>query len=133
MAPLYPLWLSLLVRLSGPRVLYWLLGVTNAALRAVGCVLLWRLAKRVFGVRAAGRAVARYLLDPWEWVWSGIILKEALGVPLFLLSSLALAELAAAPGIGRAAAAGGAVGLATLCRYPSSALSLAALWLLVRR
>jgi len=134
--PLYPIWLALLMATVGPQVPLWLSGLFNAAFRAGGCVLLYLLARRYFGERAARWAFALYLLDPWEALWVGYLLKESLAVPLFLLGVWQLGRLADAPSGRTAALAGATIGLATLARYPSGALWIAGLlvviWILRR-
>src|SRR5947209_17824272 len=107
---------------SGPDLPVWLVGAGNAVFRALAVVLLYALAWRYFGARAAAWAAALYLADPWEWLWVGFVLKEALAVPLFLLAVLALARLADRPAWRWAWAAGAAIGLAALARFPNLAL-----------
>src|SRR5437867_5039578 len=74
-APLLPLWLSLLMRVCGGDMPVWLIGLFNAAFRAAACVLLYRLTRRYFGERAARAAALLYLIDPWEWLWVGYVAK----------------------------------------------------------
>jgi 4-amino-4-deoxy-L-arabinose transferase-like glycosyltransferase len=103
-----------------------LLGVGNAAFRAAAVVLVYLLARRCFGHRAALFGAGLYLLDPWEWFWAGYVMKEPIAVPLFLLAVLLVARCAERLTPGRALAAGAAVGLATLARFASLGLGVAA-------
>jgi 4-amino-4-deoxy-L-arabinose transferase-like glycosyltransferase len=125
-APLLPLWLSVLMRAAGDDLPLWLPGIFNAAFRAAGVVLLYQMTRSSFGTRAAWWSVWLYLLDPWETLWVGYVLKESLAVPLFLLAVWLLGRLAYRPSAWRAWTAGGAIGLATLARFPSLILGLVA-------
>jgi 4-amino-4-deoxy-L-arabinose transferase-like glycosyltransferase len=124
--PVLPCWLALVVCLAGDDPPLWLLGVGNAAFRAGAVVLVYLLARRCFGHRAALFGAGLYLLDPWEWFWVGYVMKEPLAVPLFLLAVWLVARCAEWLTPGRALAAGAAIGLATLARFANLALAVAA-------
>lgn len=125
-APLLPCLLALEMRLAGPDLPLWVPGIVNAACRAAGVVLIYLLAGRYFGPRAGLAAALLYLLDPWEAFWAGFVLKEPLGVPLFLLAVWLLSRLDDERSLRWACIAGAGIGLATLARFPNSALWVAA-------
>ncbi|MBM3460039.1 MAG: hypothetical protein FJX77_16080 [Armatimonadetes bacterium] len=128
--PLFPLWLSIWLRLFPGELPLLALGIANAAWRATGCLFLYRLSRAAFGERAAAWSTLVYLLDPWEALWVGYVLKESLTLPLFLFGVWQLSRLHADPTHRRALLAGAAAGLAVLARYPSLVLWPAGLLLL---
>jgi len=128
-APLFPLWLSGLMRAGGPEVPLWLVGVGSAGLRAGGCVFLYLLARRYFGPRSAAAAAVLYVIDPWESLWVGMVLKESLAVPLLLGAVWLLVRMTDSRSAASAALAGAAIGLAALARFPNGALWIAAVLL----
>ncbi len=130
--PLFPFWLAGLMQLTGPEVPVWFAGLFHAALRAAGVVLVYLLGQRYFGARAGLWGALLYLLDPWEAFWAAFLIKEQLGVPLFLLAVWLLVRLDDRRSLRSAAAAGAAIGLATLARFPSCGLWAAAFLLLFR-
>jgi 4-amino-4-deoxy-L-arabinose transferase-like glycosyltransferase len=131
-APLFPCWLALLMRAAGPELPLWLPGLFNAAFRATGVVLVYLLGRRYFGTRAGLLGALLYLFDPWETLWAGYVLKESLAVPLFLLAIWLLCRLDDRRTLRSATAAGAAIGLATLARFPSGGLWVVAFFLLLR-
>jgi hypothetical protein len=125
-APIFPAMLGVLMSATGPDIPLWLVGVSNAAFRAWACVLVYRIADRAFGSRAALCALVLYLIDPWESLWVGFVLKESIAVPLFLFAVWKLMQLEDRRTPLSAAAAGAAIGVATLARFASGALWIAA-------
>jgi 4-amino-4-deoxy-L-arabinose transferase-like glycosyltransferase len=125
--PLYPLWLAMFVKATGPTPPLWLIGLGNVVLRTIACVLVYVLAQRTFGRRVALAAAALYVIDPWEAFWVGYVLKESLAIPLFLLAVVLLARARDNPRPMSFAAAGAAIGIATLARFPSGVLWIGAL------
>jgi 4-amino-4-deoxy-L-arabinose transferase-like glycosyltransferase len=120
--PIYPLWLAALMCLTGPDLPAWVVGASNAVFRAIGCALLYVICRHVFGRRAAIAAAAIYILDPWEWFWSGFLLKESLAVPLLLLCVYALVRETDRPAKLGFFFAGVLIGIATLTRVANGAL-----------
>ncbi len=126
-APLFPVWLAFWVSLCGGPPPLWLSGCCNAVFRATAALLAFRICERYFGRRAAGGAAFLYLVDPWEALWVGYVLKESLALPLFLLGIWMLSRMLDRPVPPQAFLAGAAIGLATLARYPNGSLWLSAL------
>jgi 4-amino-4-deoxy-L-arabinose transferase-like glycosyltransferase len=120
--PVLPCWLALLMALAGPDLPLWLPALGNAAFRAAAVVLVYLLGRRCVGPRTALLGALLYLLDPWETFWAGFVMKEPLAVPLFLLAVWLLGRFDERRSAGTACAAGAAIGLATLARFPSGAL-----------
>lgn len=130
-APLYPLWLAALRRLSSwpliPLVLQVAMGVLNAAL--VGAI-----ARRVFDARAAAPAIALYGLYAPAAMLETKLMASTLGVTLALAALRLLVETR--PGVrpGACVVAGVALGAACLVR-PNTLLFVpfAALFVVVAR
>lgn len=129
--PLFPLWLAALSFVSGSPVPVALAGLGNALFRAAACALLFVIARRYFGRRAAFGAVLLYVLDPWEALWVGFLLKESLAIPLVLLSAWLLARAAEKRRPSDVVLLGIAIGVATLARVANGVLwfaAVAAMW-----
>jgi tetratricopeptide (TPR) repeat protein len=112
-APLYPYFLSAIVRLfpGGLAPVYavqLVLGLASIALLAL-------LARRLLPAWAAAAAVTAYAVHPYPVYFEEKLLPEPLSVPLALLA-LWFALRAARPGRGRAAAAAAAAAAASLAR-----------------
>lgn len=130
--PLLPCWLALLMQATGPDLPVWLPGIFNAVFRAAGVVLVYLLGQRYFGHRVGLLGALVYLCDPWEAFWAGLVMKEPLAVPLFLLTVWLLSRLDDRRSVGLACAAGATAGLATLARFPCAGLLPAAFLVLMR-
>ena len=131
--PVFPIWLATLIRISGDPVPLWLIGIGNALFRAIACVALFAVTSRYFGRSAAVGAAVVYLIDPWESLWVGYVLKESIGIAFLLLSVWLLTRALDRQTIAGFVAAGALIGLATLTRWANGALWLAALILLLGR
>ncbi len=130
-APLYPLWLAALRRISDlpltPLVLQVALGILNAAL--VGA-----LARRVFDARAAAPAIALYGLYAPAAMLETKLMASTLGVTLVLAALRLLVEARPDARQAPCAVAGVALGAACLVR-PNTLLfvPLAALFVVIAR
>ena len=128
--PAYPLFLGAVYRVTGNSILA--ARLAQAVLGAVSVVLLWLLARRLFGRRSAYLAAGLFAVYPPVVFATAALMSESLFIPLLLAGLLALAV--ARDGTENAkwwALAGGAfVGLGMLTR-PNSAAMLPALVLFV--
>jgi 4-amino-4-deoxy-L-arabinose transferase-like glycosyltransferase len=110
--PLYPIVLSPFYFLFGP---HWVVArLANAILGGVACALLIPWTARAFDREAALLAGALYAVYPPSIAHSGHIMSENLLVPLLLAVCLALSSCSERPTIGRAAALGALLGLASM-------------------
>jgi 4-amino-4-deoxy-L-arabinose transferase-like glycosyltransferase len=98
--------------------------VALAFVGTAGVVLLALAAGRLAGVRAAWIAGILAALDPNLWINDGMVMGEALLVPLIALILLACTAFVERPTAGRAAALGAAIGLGALTRGEVIALVL---------
>lgn len=113
-APAYPVFLLLLSLGFPPGVTF--LRVAQAAVAAFGTILVFELADRMFGRRAAIMAGLVYALDPLLVISSGLLYPEtvaALLVPAVVLTALDAAERDA---LARSALAGAVLGILALLR-----------------
>jgi 4-amino-4-deoxy-L-arabinose transferase-like glycosyltransferase len=112
--PLYPLLLALESKAGGSSFhAHRLLG---AVLGMATIVLLALVAKRLGGTRLALVTASLVAVDPVLWKWDSQVLSEPLYAPLVALVLLAAYRVHDRPTAGRAAALGGAIGLAGLTR-----------------
>ncbi len=130
--PLFPLWLAALMQLTGSEGMppLWIIGLGNVLLRTAGVVAVCVITSRYFGLHAAAGAAALYIIDPWEAMWVGYVLKESLAVALVLFAIWLLARADDRSEPRDYALAGAAIGIATLARWASGALWIAALILI---
>lgn len=131
-APLYPLFLAMLVKMVGARLLA--IRLVQAALDAAACVGVGALGRAVGGVRGASAGFAMALCLPCV-VLSSEALSECLHTPLLIAGFVCLAYAASEEMERRSAViatTGGVLyGLSALTRTVSSAfLPIAALWLI---
>ena len=113
-APGYPVFLMLLSLALPGQLLF--LRVAQAAVTAVGTLLVFRLGDRMVGRPAAIAAGLVYALDPLLVVASGLLYPEATAA--VLLPAITLIAMAAAERdqVGRSALAGGLLGILALLR-----------------
>ena len=116
-APGFPLMLAAVYRIAGVDVPVWWLGALNALMRVGTTLLVFALASRAFGDRAGVAAAIVHALDPWEAFWSGFVLKESLAVLLSMLAVYLVVRTLERPTWLRGAAAGAAIGFASLTRF----------------
>jgi hypothetical protein len=112
--PAYPVFLLLLS--SGLPAGLTFLRVAQAVVAAFGTLLVFRLADRMFGYRAAIAAGLVYALDPLLVISSGLLYPEA--VAALILPSVVLAALDGSErdALARSALAGGLLGILALLR-----------------
>lgn len=130
-APLFPLLLAANMKIAGPSLPIRLLGTENAVLRTIAVIILFFLVRMYFSALVATAAVGIYVVDPWEALWTGYILKESLAVCLFLGAIYAVARAFERPSVWRYALAGTMIGLATLARFASGTVWIAAVVLVL--
>lgn len=121
-APGFPMYLVVVFRVFGTGVPTWALGVLNALMRATTTLLVYGLAFRAFGDRAALAAGVIHSLDPWEAFWTAFVLKESLAVMLSILALGLTVQMLERPTWWRAACAGVVLAAAGLTRYASLGL-----------
>ncbi|MDD5556093.1 MAG: glycosyltransferase family 39 protein [bacterium] len=127
--PLYPLMLSLVYRVAGPR---------PAAARAVQallgtclCLLVWATGSRLGGARIAAAAAAAVACYPSLVIYTALLMSENLFIPI--LAAAVLLLLAGSRRPAACLAAGVLIGLGTLTRSVLAAFPLAAAgWLIAR-
>jgi 4-amino-4-deoxy-L-arabinose transferase-like glycosyltransferase len=109
--PGYPLFLAAVFLLSGQSVVA--AAAAQSLLHALSGLLIARLGERLFGsVRIGIAGALLWAAAPIPAIFCGILLTETLFTPVFLLTLLLLAK----PSLGRAAAAGAALGAGILIR-----------------
>jgi 4-amino-4-deoxy-L-arabinose transferase-like glycosyltransferase len=121
-APGFPVYLAAVYRVFGIDAPIWWLGVLNALMRTGTTLLVYLLAARAFGSATGFAAGALHALDPWEAFWSAIVLKESLAVLLSVLAIYALVRAFDARSWQAGAAAGIALGAASLTRFATLGL-----------
>lgn len=114
--PIYPAWVGLWYELFGAKPA--IVGAIQALLAPLSVLLTWILARRLFDRRTALIAACLVAVFPLVWEYYGLLYSEALAIPVTLGVLLMFIGLGA-PSNGRAAAVGGAIGVALLVR-PSS-------------
>ena len=124
--PLFPIWLSILMRCTGPAIPLPVIGVCNAIFRAGACLALTAVTSRYFGHTAAIGAALMYIIDPWEALWAGYVLKESLGVALLIGAIYLVARASDSQSPRDVFLAGAVIGLATLTRWANGAVWIAA-------
>jgi 4-amino-4-deoxy-L-arabinose transferase-like glycosyltransferase len=109
--PGYPMLLAAIFLLSGPSVVA--VSVVQSLLHGLSGLLVARLGERLFGsIRIGVAGALLWAVAPIPAIFCGILLTETLFTPVFLLTLLLLAK----PSLGRAAAAGAALGAGILIR-----------------
>ena len=112
--PAYPVFLALLS--FGLPTGTTFLRVAQATVAALGSVLVFTLADRLFGRRAAIASALVYALDPLLVIASGLLYPEAIAALLVPLIVLATLDGSERDQLGRSALAGGLLGILTLLR-----------------
>ena len=128
--PLYPAFLAAVYRLMGRNFVA--VGLAQAVLGALTCLLAFRVARRIFDGRTAAITAAVLALYPYHVFMVGRVSDTTLFTTLTVASVLLLYRLGQAPSALNGLAAGLVTGLAILCR-PNLVffVPVAALWLLL--
>jgi len=131
--PLLPIVLAGVYGVAGHH--FWVARVAMALLSAATCVVVSRVARRVFGAEVAAVAGALLAVYPKAVYYSGMVVTENLYLFLVaMLVALLLAAGEAERGAWRWPLAGAVMGLATLCRSALLGFPVfAALWVWVVR
>ena len=116
-APAFPVYLAILYRLFGRSV--WVVGVANAVLGSLTCLIVYGIGRRLLARWAA--ALAGFLTAAyWEFLlWTPFVLKETLALLLFTTAFLLILASIDRPSRWVAFAGGCVLGVASLARYAS--------------
>ena len=113
--PIYPLFLSVVLRLTGtlsPAVL----GLFQTALSLISCCLIYRLGEKIFGASTGRLAALLYALHPISFWYSTQFASEIAAVPAMLFCLLLTERFFAKPARMKAAHVGLSIGIATLTK-----------------
>jgi 4-amino-4-deoxy-L-arabinose transferase-like glycosyltransferase len=84
--PLYPLWVGFWYWLSGDSAT--VVAIAQAFLAPITVLLIWLLARRLFGATVAILTAWVVAVFPLVWEWNGLLYSEAFAVPLTVLAIL---------------------------------------------
>jgi 4-amino-4-deoxy-L-arabinose transferase-like glycosyltransferase len=113
--PVYPLFLSVILRLTGtlsPGALC----LFQTSLALISCCLIYRLGEKIFGASTGSLASFIYALHPISFWYSTQFASEIIAVPAMLLCLLLIERFFAEPTRMKAAQVGLSVGIATLTK-----------------
>ena len=125
--PLTPLLLAGLYAFIGTDPPALALAVVAAVLRAATTALVYLLGCRLLGHPVAVAAALLHAVDPWEVLWTTVLLKDSLALLLFVAATLAFQSALDGPTWARALRAGGMLGMACLARYATLGFAAVAL------